>query len=68
MDTLTVADIARELGVSRMTVYQYRDRCGLPLGDRGRIGRAAFTQWQSTFTPPTRGRPKRPSRWQWVIR
>jgi len=59
-DVLTLAQAARELGVSRPTLYTYEQHYGLPVdrsGARPCIERRTLLRWARMFTPPKTGRP-----------
>ena len=64
---LSIKQACARLNMSRPTFDQWRKHHGLPVEQIGgkqsyRISAAALEAWQTGFTPPKAGRPRKPGR------
>lgn len=58
VDTVTLAEAARVLRISRPTLYKYIE-FGMPVESDGKLDLGKVKSWLTTFTPPKVGRPRK---------
>lgn len=57
VDTVTLAEAARTLHLSRPTLYKYIREFGMPVEPNNKLDLGKVKSWLATFTPPKTGRP-----------
>lgn len=59
VDTVTLAEAARALHLSRPTLYKYIQEFGMPVEADGKLDLGKVKTWLQDFTPPKLGRPRK---------